>query len=318
MLLDFITRDTGRMLSETWKNFKFDEHRKENLFRGLAKIMLSLARLPHDHIGSLQFHDGGYISLAARPLFCTNVLLENEGAPKIVRNTYSRSYTFISDMLKFRDEAFASQPNAVHNEDDCRLQMSYAVTLKALMSSMVNDHYGGPFVLQHSDLHASNIFVDEDWNITGLIDLEYVCALPPEMLGVPYWLSADYIDQVANNMREYTETFAAFMRIFDEEQQLMQMRHQVSIGAEIRKAWRSGAYWFYHCLTSVNAMTSIVEDHIHPKFGFRASSSTQEREFNHALSHFWAENASDWVEKKVEDKRQYDLDVQAYFKSKLV
>ena len=53
MLLDFITGDTGKMLSETWKIFKFDEHRKENLFRGLAKIMLSFARLPHDHIGSL-------------------------------------------------------------------------------------------------------------------------------------------------------------------------------------------------------------------------------------------------------------------------
>jgi hypothetical protein len=33
-------------------------------------------------------------------------------------------------------------------------------------------HRHGPFPLQLTDLHASNIFVDEDWNITCLIDLE--------------------------------------------------------------------------------------------------------------------------------------------------
>jgi hypothetical protein len=30
----------------------------------------------------------------------------------------------------------------------------------------------GPFYLQLTDLHASNIFVDENWNIAYLIDLE--------------------------------------------------------------------------------------------------------------------------------------------------
>lgn len=38
--------------------------------------------------------------------------------------------------------------------------------------------FGGPFLLQLTGLHASNIFVNNDWNVTRLIDLEWVCSLP--------------------------------------------------------------------------------------------------------------------------------------------
>lgn len=38
----------------------------------------------------------------------------------------------------------------------------------------------GPFPLQLTDLHVSNILVDEQWNVTGLIGLEWICALPSE------------------------------------------------------------------------------------------------------------------------------------------
>lgn len=316
MILEYITPNTGRMLSDTWKNLRHDSAKRGNLFRGLSRIMLSLARLPHCRLGSLRFNDNGCVSISTRPLVCANMIFESEGAPKVVQSTYQSTYTFVSDMLKFRDKAFMSQPNAVCDEEDCRLQMSHAVTLRSVMPSLVDAHYDGPFVLQHPDLHASNIFVDEDWNITAIIDMEFVCALPPQMLGVPYWLSVDYIDDVADNAEKYLETYEAFTRTLAEEQRHIQPRHSINIVTEIQKAWSSGAYWFYHCLTSINAMPSIVEDHIYPKFGYNASLGEQ-REFMKALSQFWADDAAYWIEKKFRDKQQYDIDMQAHFESNL-
>ncbi|PNY29609.1 Uncharacterized protein TCAP_00475 [Tolypocladium capitatum] len=43
--------------------------------------------------------------------------------------------------------------------------------------------------MQLSDLHASNILVDSCWNVTAVIDLEWVCARPAEMIDVPYWIT---------------------------------------------------------------------------------------------------------------------------------
>ncbi|KAJ0127283.1 Uncharacterized protein HZ326_29615 [Fusarium oxysporum f. sp. albedinis] len=54
--------------------------------------------------------------------------------------------------------------------------------------------------LQFTDLHASNIFVDEEWNVTCFVDLEWISALPVEMLAVPYWLTGCKIDEIEGGL----------------------------------------------------------------------------------------------------------------------
>jgi hypothetical protein len=46
------------------------------------------------------------------------------------------------------------------------------------------------------DLYQNNIFVDENWYITLLIDLEWACSLPIEMLYPPYWLTGMAVDRI--------------------------------------------------------------------------------------------------------------------------
>ncbi|KAJ4300568.1 hypothetical protein N0V88_003247 [Collariella sp. IMI 366227] len=45
----------------------------------------------------------------------------------------------------------------------------------------------------------SNIFIDENWHITALIDLEWTCALPVEMLHPPFWLTGQAIDRIKDD-----------------------------------------------------------------------------------------------------------------------
>lgn len=148
-------------------------------------MMLSLARISQSRIGSLRFNEDGSISLASRLLFCTNTILEAEGAPKMEERMYNSTSQLLRALYDFRTGAFRSQPNAVYDEDDCRLQMSYMLLLQSILPSVVDLQYSGPFILQFTDLHASNIFVDADWNITGIIDLDFICSLSPDMLCMP-------------------------------------------------------------------------------------------------------------------------------------
>lgn len=45
----------------------------------------------------------------------------------------------------------------------------------------------GPFVFALTDLHQSNVLVDKDWHITSIVDLEWGCSQPIEIIQPPYW-----------------------------------------------------------------------------------------------------------------------------------
>jgi hypothetical protein len=60
----------------------------------------------------------------------------------------------------------------------------------------------GPFIMQLTDLHPSNIFVDKNWNIKHTIDLEWTCYLPLENLLPPFWLTDKGVDQIGGTEYE--------------------------------------------------------------------------------------------------------------------
>ncbi|KAK4446211.1 hypothetical protein QBC34DRAFT_383366 [Podospora aff. communis PSN243] len=87
-LLEYIGTDTGRMLSETWERHRSDQRRRQRLFRGLSSIICSLARVPQPRIGSFRFEADRTVTLSNRPLLCNVAILENEGAPRTIDETY--------------------------------------------------------------------------------------------------------------------------------------------------------------------------------------------------------------------------------------
>lgn len=71
ILLEYVEPSTGIMLSCSWKWYMTDQARRRNLYRGLSRMILTLARLPQPRIGSFRFHDNRTISLTNRPLTCS-------------------------------------------------------------------------------------------------------------------------------------------------------------------------------------------------------------------------------------------------------
>jgi hypothetical protein len=239
------------------------------------------------------------------------MILENDGAPRIIptSDTYTCTEAFVSDMITFYDNNFLSQPNAVYDEDDCRLQMAVNTLLRAVSHHFIKREYrNGPYVLQFTDCHASNFFVDDEWNITCLVDLEWVCSLPVEMLAVPYWLTGRAIDKLKEHIDEFDEMHQEFMDIFEEEELATGKEHKMSLTRVMYDMWESKGVWFYHCLTSVDALNSLLEDHICPKFSSELSSETEK-----IMSQFWCEDSGHAVARKLADKEKYDQELRCLF-----
>lgn len=135
--------------------------------------------------------------------------------------------------------------------------MSYMLLLQSILPSVVDLQYSGPFILQSTDLHASNIFVDADWNITGIIDLDFICSLPADMLCMPSWLCVDDLDDISRNRGEFAASYDSFLRIFAAAEK-KQPHHSTLLADTMRQAWHSGAYWVYYSFISVNAMANFA------------------------------------------------------------
>jgi hypothetical protein len=316
LLLEYFKPSTGQMLSETWNKHREDPTRKQNLFRSMARLILSLARVPQARIGSFRFHDDGTVALANRPLSCSTIILENDRAPRIMQrsDTYMCTDAFVSDMLTFHNHRFLSQPNAVYDEQDCRGQMAVKTLLRALSHHYINwERRNGPFLLQLTDFHASNIFVDQKWNISSLIDLEWICSLPVEMLAVPYWLTGRGIDQIKEeHLDEFDKVRKEFIRIFEEEEQkIAGKEHDILLTKAMCNMWESKGVWFWYCVESVNAMYFLLKSHLCPRFSGCLSLKAEE-----IVSQFWCENSEVIIAKKLAEKERYDQELRELFDGK--
>ena len=314
LLLECIQGETGQMLSNVWSKQWEEPKRRRRLYQGLARTMLSLARVPQPRIGSFRINDDGTITLTGRPLTCAMMILENDGTPRTIneKDTFASTDTFVSDMLSFYSSRFLSHPNACYDASDCREQMAIQVILRAISHRYIEPgHRAGPFLVQLTDLHRSNILVDDDWNIACIIDLEWVCALPAEALSVPYWLTGKRTDQLRDeDLAEYDKVRCEFMRVFEEEERrATPARHPTILSRVLSSTWDSGGVWFWHCLTSTNAMFCLVKQHLCSPFAISFDTTDVEE----VLSKLWCIDAEAVVEKKVADYGEYKAQLQRLY-----
>lgn len=167
------------MLSNTWADHLLsDKIRRHTLFGEIAKIMVSLNRVKLSRIGSLTLGNDGLIELENQPLTLRLQTFENEGQYQgIVYTSLGTHMFWIS--CSSTTILFYHQPNAIHTLKDGQGQFAALPLMRGLLPQFISRQYrDGLFVLTLTDLHASNIFVDENWHITSLIDCEWACSSP--------------------------------------------------------------------------------------------------------------------------------------------
>ncbi|KAH9211699.1 hypothetical protein DL95DRAFT_426991 [Leptodontidium sp. 2 PMI_412] len=226
IILEYISPNTGQMLSSTWEKHRKDLFYRQNLFQGMARLILSLANIPQPRIGLFQFHTNGTITLTNRPLPYSIVILENKSALRTIQRNETYTYTkpFVTDMLTLHKNSFLSNPNAAYNEDDCRGYIAAKALLKILSHYYVErKHRNEPFYLYINEIMGDNLY-------------------------------------------KFDEVRQEFMKIFEAEEVNLASKQKPTLASIMYKDWESDEVWFWRCLTSTNTMISLVEDYICPRF----------------------------------------------------
>ena len=315
ILIEYIDSSRGRMLSETWKENRHNDNARKNLFRGLSRTILSLAKTPLPRIGSFVLDEKGYLSLTNRPLTLQLQMLENEDIPvDIPRHvTHSTVDSYINDIFSFHESRFRNQPNAVNSLQEGFYQTCALMVMRSIWPCFFRREFlRGPFFLSLTDLHQSNIFVDDDWNVSCLIDLEWACSRPVEMIHPPHWLTGQSIDMIDSDV--YGTLHGEFMEIFGEEERLLDPDSVSALPLYpiLRQSLERGTFWFSLALNTPAALFKIFYDHLQPRF---SKTHKDDESFWLITMRYWSFDAFKFLEAKVKDKEQYDMHLRQAFEN---
>ncbi|QPG98623.1 hypothetical protein C2857_007799 [Epichloe festucae Fl1] len=304
LLIETIT--SGEMLSDSWDEKCNDVRLQENLQRDLARIMLSLASVSLPRIGTFRLDGKGYLHLDNRPLSVQSTIQENEGIPLGISRytTFSTVNDFVLYHLAAFDNRLLYQPNAITSREDACYQMTSLAAAKTIFPQLFRKDLGnGPFVFALTDLHRSNIFVDEDWNITCIIDLEFACSLPIEFLQPPYWLGGGLIDEI--EPVEFAPKHAGFLEHLKREEQLQNHRRDAEpLSSIMQQAWTNGAFWVTLAVRDPIAFTTIFYDRVLPDYFSFSSEELKKADYNF-FARLWRRDISGIVDQKLQDQNRY-------------
>ncbi|EEP78674.1 predicted protein [Uncinocarpus reesii 1704] len=306
--------DEGEMLSNSWETQRHDQHRRANLFRDLSRIILSLSQTPLPYIASLTIDDDCMLSPTNRPLSLVLQKLENESIPTGIprKLTYNATDPYYLDLLACHDNIIRHKKNAVHDKEDGETQLSALMMMRALLPYFADrDFRSGPFVLTLTDLHQSNIFVDKDWNITKLIDLEWACSLPMEMLHPPHWLTSQYIDTLTDErLDEYNKVHKEFMSIFESEEKSL-ANGNTPITNIMWNGWKLGKFWYFSALNWPKGLCNLFFEKIQPKFAQHGDKAYDD--FEEVVAPYWAADTDKLIRSKVTEKEAYSEELRKLF-----
>jgi len=175
--------------------------RRKYFYLQLIDILAQLRQQEFDQAGSLMPDPDGGNSPVVGPMLSiqlNDLQLECRDVP-----THSAKFTSAIDFAfhqyhiltqKYRLPAFKM------SQEVAELEVFGLEDLKKRLFDYIDQRWNhGPFVLTHADLRWSNIIVDEDYRIRGVIDWEWSGTVPRQFFLPPTWLAGrppDWVSEV--------------------------------------------------------------------------------------------------------------------------
>lgn len=198
---------------------------------------------------------------------------------------------------------------------DCVFQLASLAGMRTVSKSIFQKGLRrGPFVFSLTDLHQSNIFVDADWNVKCLVDLEWACALLVEMVRPPYWLTNVGVDELVASGYDPVRTEFMDALAVEEEAVAVTAGHSSNspplLSDIMQKSWATGTFWYTLALSSPSGLFMILKQHVRPRF-----CKDQVEEFNTVMPFLWDWDIGRIAAEKLSDKKEYDRHLQQAFEA---
>ncbi|KAI9674496.1 MAG: hypothetical protein M1817_001834 [Caeruleum heppii] len=174
-----------------WDPYTNEEEAKaEKVHQQLADIILELASFQFDKIGTLQEDSHGNFAIGP---FVSPIATASPAAKTAVydrmsareKGPYATTAEFYDNMAHLSLQYTREDLND-EDEDPERFVNTFEMLKHLWPHFVMKDFNKGPFVIQHDDLNLSNILVDDDFNITGIIDLPGTVGPLPSLFVYPY------------------------------------------------------------------------------------------------------------------------------------
>lgn len=272
-----------------------EEEKLEFFYRQLANVLLQLSRLQFNRIGSLLQDETGHISVSGRPLIQNmSHLMQFTGTPDAVlpSSPYPDIKSWYAALADMHIAQFTFQHNdAILDEDDARdkfvarLLFRQLVYEDRLTSTADGQSTRQPDIrLFSEDLRPSNVLLDKDLRIAGVIDWEYAYAAPTQFSeDPPWWLLLMKPDEwpgaYESWMQAYEPRLRTFLRILeDEEKKLGANKNgngtklngsaptEVCLSERMRKSWDDKTWMIGFAARNSWAFDLIFWRYLDPKY----------------------------------------------------
>ncbi|KAH7308663.1 phosphotransferase family protein [Stachybotrys elegans] len=213
------------------------EEKLEYLYSQMADILLQLSHLQFPRIGSLiEDPRDGSVFVGGRPLTANmnDISIHTNAPPSVLptrTKTYSTAeewYRALSDMHMIQ---LAFQHNdAVEDEDDARDKYVARLLYRqlAIRGQLFDEtkEFDGQFRLFSEDLRPTNVLLDKDLKVVGVIDWEFAHVAPAQFaFDPPWWLlllePEDWEDGYDGWMKAYEPRLETFLRVLRAEEDKM-------------------------------------------------------------------------------------------------
>ncbi|KAJ6008457.1 hypothetical protein N7540_012433 [Penicillium herquei] len=317
ILIELIEKTKGQMRSSTWLERRDNSEYRQTLFRDLSRVLLSLTRISLPAIGSFVVEKDEYLRLKNRPLSVEIQALENDHIPTDMPRdyTYSTVESYIVDLLRMHNNRVRHQPNEINNLSDYINQTAALATMQTTFPSFfTRDLCRGPFAFTLTDLHPSNIFVDDNWHIASIVDLEWTCSRPIEMIRTPTWLTTKAMDEITEEAVEYDAARFEFLQSMANEEKALGIysrkedRIPISLSEIMNRGWQSGAFWFSLALSSPMGLFSVFYKQIQPRF---IKHCPDQEAFHEIVPWYWSQDYVNVAAAKRKDHSGYDARLKA-------
>ncbi|KAJ5096623.1 hypothetical protein N7456_007344 [Penicillium angulare] len=257
----------------------------QTMYKSLARILISLSKLSYNSIGSLRQIDDFTWHVADRPLSLhLNELVRLGTLPcsklPLPGTTFETASSYFDTLAELHISHLISQRNdSIESTDDCRrkfiarLLFRRIVQDETLRAQWVT-HENGPFPLWCDDFRPGNVLVDNDVNITGVVDWEFSYTAPVEFSHAPpWWLlleKPEYwpqgLDDWCIEYEKRLDVFLVAMMECESEKEGERLGKSQTLADAMRKSWASGDFWIMYAARNNFAFDAIYWSKIDKRF----------------------------------------------------
>jgi hypothetical protein len=252
---------------------RVDIYKLQSAYREMPRIILTLSKCRFSHIGSLVEDSNGGWSVGKRPLTHNmNELLTYANFPPLdmLHGPFLTATEYFVSLAEIHIQHLRIQKNnAVNNELDCREKYVARCLFRSITRNFSTTYNNGPFSLFCDDLRPSNVIVDPNLHVKGVIDWEFCYAAPVEFTHCsPWWLLLahpdDWIGGLDDFLMQYMPRHSIFLDVLRECENEMAKNGGIidhSLSDHMEQSMRNGDFWV--CLA---ARSSFAFDDIYWKF----------------------------------------------------